>query len=211
MKLRGARKSPLLSAGFTLLEIMVVIGIIAAVMALGAPRLLNTSSAMRSAVRDIAVMSREMRNNSRLFNMTTRLALTIDEKEGHSYVVESVPGNAPLLSEEQLEELEKLTEIQRQDEVAATKFVPEARIRGGKSKSLPRGLFIESVEYASRSDVITEGIAYIHYFPSGLVEEAAIHLTNRKTLNWTIAFDPLTGKADIFEGKIGLKELREKR
>jgi general secretion pathway protein H len=73
---------------------------------------------------------------------------------------------------------------------------------------LPKGLFFESVELASSSAPITEGRAYIHFFAQGYSEDSAIHLTDRKTLNWTIAINPLTGRADIFEKKIGLKELR---
>jgi general secretion pathway protein H len=196
-------------SGFTLLEVMVVVGIIAAVLAIGAPRLFRSSDSMRSSIRKIATMTREIRNVSRLFNQTGRLVISMNDEKGHSIWVESAAGMAPLLTEDQEEEMERLTDIQKEGEAKnLKKFAPEPRVLKEPLR-LPRGLFFESVELGSRSEEFTSGTAYIHFFPRGLAEEAAIHLTDRKTLNWTIAINPLTGRADVFERKISLKELKQ--
>ena len=76
-----------------------------------------------------------------------------------------------------------------------------------KPVDLTRGLFFESIEYAERKEAITTGKAYVHFFPSGLAEQVAIHITDKKTLNWTITIHPLTGRAEVYERKVSLKEL----
>ncbi len=194
-------------AGFTLIEIMIVIAIIAGIIAVGAPKLFSTSSAMRTAVRKLAVMTREVRNNSRLYNVTSRIVINIDAEKGHQYTVESAEGNAPLLSEDQQKELDDLTAAQREGEGVKTKFSQDSRVLKG-AVSLPKGLFFDGIEFGSRQKEVTEGTAMIHFFPRGLAEEVAIHLSDKKSLNWTITINPLTGRADVYERKISLKELR---
>jgi prepilin-type N-terminal cleavage/methylation domain-containing protein len=194
--------------GFTLIEIMIVLAIVVGVLAIGANKLFSSSAQMRTAVRKIAVMTRDIRNNSRLYNVTTRLVISINNEKGHKYWVESAPGNVLLMTDDQRKELDSLTDIRKAEMEKANKFDVEKRVQP-KPVDLPKGLFFESVEYGNREKAIVEGPAYIHFFSQGLAEEAAIHLTNRKTLNWTIAINPLTGRADVYERKISLKELRQ--
>jgi general secretion pathway protein H len=193
--------------GFTLIEVMVVIAILAAVVAVGAPKLFNSSSQMRSSVRRMAIMTRDVRNIARLYNSTARMVFSMPKDKTHSYWVESASGNVTLMSEDQEQELEKLTKSQREDEQPKNEFEIDARVTK-EAIDLPRGLFFEGVEYDNRKEMIGSGVAYVHFFPQGLAEGAAIHLTNRKTLNWTIAINPLTGRAEVYERKISLKELR---
>ena len=192
--------------GFTLIEIMIVIAIMAAVIAVGAPKLLNTSAQMRSTVRKLAIATREIRNSARLTNTTARLVINMNAEKGYSYWVESAPGNATMLSADQEKEMKELTESQRSETAVKPEFQTDTHVIR-KPISLPRGMIFESVEYNSR-EAITAGPAYIHFFPQGLSEEVAIHMTDKKTLNWTISINPLTGRADVWEKKIALKELR---
>lgn len=205
-----AHKSSRMSreSGMTLIEIMIVIAIIAGVLALGAPRLFSTRTQMQSAVRKVAVLPREIRSISRLFNRTSRLVVSIDDEEGHYYWVESATGNVLLLSAEDQKELDSLTSLRREEEEQNTPdFAIEKRITK-RPVQLPRGLYFESVEYTSKEEAITSGKAYIHFFPQGLAEEAAIHLTDRGNLNWTIVINPLTGRAEAYQRKVSLEELK---
>lgn len=186
---------------------MIVLAILTGILAIGAPKLFSTSTAMRSAIRKFGTITREVRNNSRMYNMTTRLVLEMKKDGAHSYWVESANGEVTLLSEEQQKELDRLTSLQREGEAPKNQFKMETRVTRG-AVALPKGLFFESVELASTSKPITEGRAYIHFFAQGYSEDSAIHLTDRKTLNWTIVINPLTGRADIFERKIALKDVR---
>ncbi|MES2965603.1 MAG: prepilin-type N-terminal cleavage/methylation domain-containing protein [Bdellovibrionota bacterium] len=201
---------PLLrSSGFTLIEIMIVLAIIVGVLTIAAPKMFSTASAMRTAIRKLAITSREVRNNARMYNMTTRLVLDMKKEGAHSYWVESANGEVTLLSEEQQKELDRLTELQREGEAPKNEFKPETRVVRNPV-SLPKSLYFESVETSSSSEAVKEGKAYIHFFAKGFSEDAAIHITDRKTLNWTIVVNPLTGRADVFERNISLKEVRGK-
>jgi prepilin-type N-terminal cleavage/methylation domain-containing protein len=193
--------------GFTLVEIMIVIAIIAGVLAVGVPKMFSSSTRMRAAIRKIAVMTRDIRNNSRLYGVTTRLVISLDKNKGYTYSVESSPGVVLMRTELQEEELAKLTDAQAEGEKKKTDFTPETRVLK-RPISLPKGLIFEDVEKAGRSDAITEDKAYINFYPQGLSEESAIHLGNGKDLHWTIVINPLTGRADLYERHLTLKELK---
>jgi general secretion pathway protein H len=189
-----------------MIEIMVVMGILAAVMAVGAGHLYRSSDAMRAQIRKFAIMTREVRNIARLTNSTMRIAIKMDDEKGHQYWVESASGNVTLLSAEKQKELEQMTELAREDEKPKNEFSQDSRVLK-KPENLPRGLFFEDVEITGQDQPTKSGTAYIHFFPQGLTQEAAIHLTDRKTLNWTLTINPLTGRADVYERKLTLKEL----
>ena len=193
--------------GFTLVEIMIVTAIIGGVLAIGVPKMFSSSTAMRGAVRKLAVITRDVRNNSRLYQVTTRLAITVDNAKGNTYTVESSPGVVLMQSKLQEEELEKLTDKQAKDEKPKTQFSAEARV-AKRPTSLPKGLHFEDVEKTSRDEALTAGTVYINFYPNGLSEEAAIHMGDGKDLHWTIVINPLTGRADLYEKRITLKELK---
>ncbi len=197
-------------AGFTLIEVMVVITIIAAVIAVAAPKMFDTKAKIKGAVRRIAVLPREIHNAARLYNSTMRLVLSMpeDPSKEHSYWVESAPGNVVLLSEDQEKEQERLTELQRdKSEQKNNGFSTDPRVMKNPI-SLPKGLYFVDIEYANRLSAISSGTAYVHFFPQGLVEEALIHISDKKTLNWSIRINPITGKVDLFDHKVSIKELR---
>jgi prepilin-type N-terminal cleavage/methylation domain-containing protein len=194
-------------SGFTLIEIMIVIAIMAGLIVAGST-VFSSASQKRSAIRKLAVMTRDLRSSARLNNSTTRIAISMDDEKGHSYWVESAPGNVTLLSAEQQKELDDMTSLRREEEKPKTEFEADTRVLK-KAQDLPNGLYFDSVEMSTREPQ-TSGVVYVHFFPQGLAEDAVIHLSDRKTLNWTIAINPLTGRADVYERKIPFKELRSK-
>ncbi len=194
-------------AGFTLIEIMVVLAIIGTVLVTVAPRLVDKKSDMKQAVRQLAGLTREIHNAARLYNATFRLVIRMQEGKVHSYEVESAPGNVTLLSEEQEEDLEDASSEAKEKEVKRRGFSADARVLKA-AKELPKGFYFGIVEYGNRKEAIGSGVAYIHFFPQGLTDEAVIQLTDKKKLNWTIALHPITGHANIYEKKISIQELR---
>ena len=189
--------------GFTLVEIMIVIAIIAGVLAIGVPKMFSTTTAMRGAIRKLAVMTRDVRNNSRLYQVTTRLVISLDKDKGFTYTVESSPGVVLMKTEMQEKELEKVTSEQEKDAKPKTAFSQEARVLK-KPVTLPKGLKFEDVEKSSRQEAETSGKAYINFYPQGLSEEAAIHLGDGKDLHWTIVINPLTGRESFEKGEVTL-------
>lgn len=196
------------ASGFTLIEIMVVLVIIGTVIATIAPKLVDRKMRMRESVRKLATLTREIHNASRLYNATYRLVIKMDDKKGHSYTVESAPGNVTLLTEDQAEAEAKANSGKNKEDLPKSDFSEDARVLK-RPEELPKGFYIGSVEYGNRKEEISEGVAYIHFFPQGLTEEAVIHLTDKKSLNWTIALHPITGRADLYEKDVSIKELRD--
>lgn len=203
-----ARNSPQSQHGFTLIEIMIVIAILAGMIVAGAS-MFNSSSQKRSVVRKFAILSREIRSLARLTNSTFRIVISMDNEKGHSYWIESAPGVVTMMSAEREKELARLTSSQREDEKPKSEFSEDSRILK-KHEFLPRSLFFDGVETAKQPEGIKEGKAYVNFFPQGLADEAVILMSDRKTLKWTIAINPLTGRADVFERAVSLKELRGK-
>ncbi len=195
------------------MEIMIVVAIIAGIVAIGIPRLANQKGRMRSEIQRIAVLSREVFNAARLQNRTFRIVFEMGASTSRFYV-ESAPGQVALLSEDQQKELDEKTSMDK-EEIAKrnpNKFELETKYVK-KPEEMPGGLRIESIEYAGRKEGIThpddEKVikATVHYFPQGLAEQAVIRFTDGKTLGWTIVINPLTGKANVFDKKLTLKDI----
>lgn len=193
-------------AGFTLLEILIVLAIIVGVMVRVAPRLASSSLQIRAAVRHIASMSRFLEANARLRNTTYRLVIQMDAKKGYKYWVESAAGAVTVMTAKQIKDLDKLSEEERKIAEQTASFTIDKSIMR-QEESLPNKLKFLEVEYAGDEKPIESGTAYVHYFPQGLAQEAAIHIGDGKNLHWTLAVRPLTGQMDVIPAEIHLKDL----
>ncbi len=191
-------------SGFTLIEIMIVLVIIGAVLALAVPKLSNSKNKIKEEVKHIAVVVKEVHNAARLENKTYRIVLSMDEKKPHSYWIESAAGNVTLLNEDQKKKLKdadaKRSLIEKNNGFELSTSILKDAVK------LPKQLFIDKVEFADKRE-ITAGTAAVHFFAQGLVQEVAIHLSDRKTLVWTIYISPLTAHTVVYEKNISLKEI----
>ncbi len=188
--------------GFTLLEVMLVLGIVSGLILLGLPRLQGQKNKIKQVVRQVATLSREIRNHARLKRMTYRVAFRIDEKKS-AYWIESASGNVLIPSEATLEKMQKLDEKER----PANPFQKTDKPIKGE-KELPSGIKFKSVETPSHKEPMTSGIAYVYYSPEGLVEKAVIQIANENNATWSLIFNPLTGQADIVDKPVELKDLK---
>lgn len=194
--------------GMTLMEIMVVITIIAMMMGAAATRLASPNRHLKSTVRQIGILSKELHTKSRLLGKTFRIVFQMTEGKTHTYWVESSGDKVRLQSAEKREEIARLT-TQAQERLQQNKpgFSLDASVTK-EPLELPSPLIFEEIEYVGQEESLSEGRAYVYFFPEGLVQEVAIHISNQDKLNWTIATHPVTGRADIFTRKISLKDLR---
>lgn len=191
------------AAGFTLFEILIVVTIIAGLMGMMLTTGPRKESQVKKSARHLLVLSKDVRNAARVKNRTYRLVFHMPIGEKHSYWVESADGIALPRNEKELEELERLEEELRPKEnfQKDERFTKSAYELGDK-------LFIGGIETKSNENMITEGDAYIYYSPQGLVQSSAIHLTDKGDLNWTLFVNPLTGKVDIVNKKMSLKDVK---
>lgn len=191
--------------GFTLIEVMIVIAIIAGLIAVGAPRLLKKDANMKTVARQLTVLVKEIRNQAKLFNSTYRLVIRIEQ--GHeSYWVEKSNGPALIDTEKLKEEYEGKNKSDTKDKDAPPPLFQIDKRLSKKEKTLPSNLHFAQVETINMSQPVTSGLAYIHFFPEGLLEASAIQITDNKN-TWTLVFNPLTGQADIVEKATNLKDI----
>ena len=183
--------------GFTLIELMIALGILAAVLSLALPRMSRREDNIRTVTHQISKLSRQIRTNARLFNSTYRLVINLNDNEP-AYWVERAAGLHLLDNKEK--------DPQSSEEKKPSEFQMDKSLIK-KPKLLPKPFVFGSVETLNANQPQTQGEAYVHFFPEGLVETAAIQITNRQNVTWTLVFDPLTGQADIIESAKGLKEI----
>jgi general secretion pathway protein H len=193
--------------GFTLIEVMVTIAIMAGLIAVGAPRLLKKEGSIKDVARNVTVLVKEIRNRARLFNATYRLVIRMDEGN-HAYWVEK--GNGPVLIDP--EKLKKELEDQKNKKEKPEEGAPPPLFQADKSiikteKKLPPNLKFTQVETINMTEPITSGLAYIHFFPEGMLESSAIQISDGRNHTWTLVFNPLTGQADIIEKAVSLKNV----
>ena len=187
--------------GFTLLEVLIVLGILASIVAFGIPKL-RTGENIKTVVRKMTSLSREIRNKARMKRMTYRWVFRLEE--GHdAYWVESASGNVLIPSDATLENIQSMDEKERPANPfqKATNFFKE-------ENGLPSGVSLVSVETASSKQPITKGLAYIYFSPEGLVEHSVVQVGTKTPATWSLIFNPLTGHADIVEKPISLKDVK---
>ena len=194
-------RPPPKAAGFTLIEVMVVLGILAALLAIGLPRMNINNTNIKNVVRQMSVVTREIRNQARLKNRTYRLALNMDPK-GSSYWIESADGPVYAPSEETLKRLAEGPP----EQAPPSKFQKDQKILK-KDRELPQPLHFGLLDLGRTAEPQKTGTAYIYFSPEGLVEKAAIQITNGQALTWTLIINPLTGHADIVEKATLLKDV----
>ncbi|MCK6598030.1 MAG: prepilin-type N-terminal cleavage/methylation domain-containing protein [Bdellovibrionaceae bacterium] len=186
------------SSGFTLIEILIVLGILAAVMALGLGRIRKNENNIKKSLREISVLSREIRNHARLTQSTMRLMIDISEKESKFWVEK---GDSSTLRDpkEIFKKDPEPTDDKKKPAFSLYKKLTK------KVKPLEKGISFKSLE-VENMEALTDGLSAIYYSPEGYVEASILQLTDGKN-TWSLIFNPLTGFVDITEEAKTLKDI----
>lgn len=199
--LKGPAVSRTRQRGFTLIEILIVLGILATVMMLGLGRVRRNENNIKSTFRELTVLSKEIRNQSRLTHSFFRLMIQIKSDESHYWVEK---GNSVELKDPK-EELKTADELEAAgDNKKKTSFSIYKKLTK-KEKKLPSGIKFKSLEILN-TEPMTEGLGAIYYSPEGLVEASIIHITDDKN-TWSLFINPLTGIVEIADEEISLKDV----
>jgi general secretion pathway protein H len=190
--------------GFTLIEVMVTIAIMAALIAVGAPKMFNKEGNIKTVARNVTVMVKEVRNHARLFNATYRLVIRMEDGN-NAYWVER--GNGPVLVDPVKLKHDLENPKEKSEEGAPPPAFQIDKTMTKTEKKLPPNLKFAQVETINMPEPITSGLAYIHFFPEGMMEASTIQISDNKNGTWTLVFNPLTGQADIIEKAATLKNL----
>lgn len=194
--------NPRSNRGFTLIEILLVIGIAIVLISFGAKKFARPQTNIKKVARDFAVLSRDVRTSARLKNSTYRLVFDISPTKSE-YWVESAPGAVMLKSEETLKN-QNLTDKDKEK----SPFQPVNRPLKGK-RELPNGISIKQLESITYSQPTTKGLAYVYYSPEGLVQRSALQISAGPDVIWTLLFHPITGHIVVVEKALSLKDLAQ--
>lgn len=184
---------------------IIVIALIAAITAIAVPRLLDKKPQTRKLFREFAVAGKDLRNRAKLGNTTYRLAFKLDQGAQSWWVEKST--NVTLIDKKKFdEEREKAKSTFKDDKEPPSPFQPDTSIFK-KQQTLPGGYRFVHIESGTQDVILKEGMAYIHFFPQGLIEPSAIQIEDPKKNIWTLVFNPITGQSDIIPEAKELKDL----
>lgn len=185
---------------------MIVMAILAGIVGLALPKLKKNENNIKSVIRELSVLSIEVRNLARMKNSTYRIVFNMTGNE-HSYYVEAANRKVLIKSKDRIEREKSLS---KEDQPADLFQKVDKPLK--EERKLPSGLIIKSVETRSGSAPVKEGLAYIHYTPEGLAEEAVIQISKPGTsssqeFTWSLIINPLTGHAKPVDKAVELKDL----
>ena len=197
--------------GFTLVEIMIALVLLGGLTVIALPRIGSHTNELKATVRKLSVLGKQLQVHSRLEHKTFRLVFHLPEKKAHSFWVESASGYVSESADNEDEDNNDNTQDGEEKTQSLNTFQPDTRILK-EPISLPKPLVFRDIEI--ENDISKKGKAYVHFFPQGVIEEAAIHISNEEKGNksgWTITYNSLTGKGYIINKYVPLRNLRDRR
>ncbi len=158
------------SAGFTLIELMVVVFLLGAFFSVAMPRVFKTGDMnLRSASRGLVTTIRHIYSKAVFEKRIYKLSFNIDTGE---YWAEALEGNRFLLREDS----------------------------GSGPRKLPNGVFFNDIQTERTQGKIGSGRdAFILFLPTGIVDSAVIHLRAGKDNFFTLSTNPYTGATKVFD------------
>lgn len=195
--------------GFTLIELLVVLAVIAVVASAAVPAVESITGAnARKSAGELAGAMRYLFDVAELRHASCRLAVDLD---GRAWWAECAPGRVGLsrdaardASEKDLAERfpdEKDDEMRRL--LAKTRFGAfEDRLV--KKRELPGRAAFGKVLLEGRREPLTEGLAYVNFFPGGRAQKAVVPVVDGDNL-YSIVLEPMTGVARVVPGPVDVE------
>jgi general secretion pathway protein H len=203
------------SRGFTLVELMIVIGVIALVTAAVLPGLATLTGAnARQAAGELSGALRYLFDTAALRHVSCRMVLDLDER---AYWAECAEGKGGVdrsgdeaLSEEELKRrFPDEEDAERRRALARSRFGAYAD-RLLPKRTLPGKTGFGEVVVEGRKDPVEKGRAYVHFFPGGRAQRAYVPVVDGKNL-YTIVVEPFSGRAKVTTGRVDARIEEEPR
>ncbi len=170
------------SAGFTLIELMVVVFLLGALFSVAMPRVLNTQSAnLRSASKGLVTTIRHLYGKAVFEKRIYKLSFDL---ESGRYWAEAFQGN---------------------------RFLQSSDSSLGR-KNLPEGVFLSDIQTERTQGKIGPDSgreAFILFLPTGVVDSSVIHLRTEKDDFVTLFTNPYTGATKILDGYVEFADILE--
>jgi general secretion pathway protein H len=198
---------PRAAQGFTLIELMIVVAIVAMMAALVGPAVESfTGANARKAAGELAGTMRALFDTAALRHATCRLVLDLDAR---AYWAECAPGPAGAPPE-------------RDDEKALSERFPDETDAGVKKllaastygalkdrvlgkRELPGKVAFGPVHLGGRRDAVERGTVYVYFFPGGRAQRAYVPLADGSNL-YTVVGETFTGRARVAIGKVEVRD-----
>jgi general secretion pathway protein H len=196
--------------GFTLLELLAVVGVIALLAGLAAPALGTVTGAnARQAAGELAGAMRALFDTAALRHGTCRLALDLDERAWWAECAEGGLGTIARDADarEDEEDLARRFPDEADDEtrrlLAGTTF-GAFKDPLGERRELPGRAAFGKVHVEGRRGA-ERGTAYVYFFPAGQAQRAFVPVVDGDHL-FTVVVEPFTGRARVVPGAVEVPE-----
>ncbi len=161
-------------AAFTLVEILIVLGIISMVMSIGLPAIQRvTYQKVNSTTRKLVGVMRSIRNDAILLNTVHRIAFDMDRR---LWWVEKQKSFQLLSDQDSAQPVKKQKGSKEVVEIGPTGNFQYAEKYNTKPQKWPDGVSIGGV-LTETEGFRGEGLAYIHFFPNGFNDKAIVYIT----------------------------------
>ncbi len=205
------------SAGFTLLELLIALVLIVGILAMGTTYVKRKDSSIRKTFRQFIALNRQLDSLARLRRETYRLVINMNEDTNYNMANEDKEDKQNTWWVEK-----KLTKnLMPDDEEDSTNKMGNAKhlnitsdgfIRDKdffeKPQPLPEKLTFESLESLRKKSPITQGKAYVYYFPEGQFDIALLKIKGKRVY-WSLFIDRLKGELTVFNEKKNLKDFEQ--
>lgn len=182
--------------GFTLIEIMVAIAIVAMITALAIPGLnyafrTNTESFSRQ----MAAVFRETRDRALLKHQIVRLKFDLKKQE---YWVEEAPSSFLLPSEAEAQKAAEDSHKSSNDKDKDKDNEQDQSFRlvkeiTPKHRSIPYGIKLVKILSPRYKEPISDGEAEVYYMTSGISDAAILHIEDMDKNQISLLINPVTG------------------
>jgi prepilin-type N-terminal cleavage/methylation domain-containing protein len=198
-------------AGFSLIELLIVIGILGLVGLIAIPGISNTFRfSVQSTGRELATLIKDTSNSAQVSGKVHRMVYDLKNQQ---YWVESSAESTLLKSDESIK-----AERERPKGLFS-KADPDEKKNGGfrqeplltkKKRSLAIGVRFKDVYTEQSENPVTEGLAYTHIFPQGMSEKTLVHLEDTSKNEITLTVSNLLGRCAVEGRYIEAKEYFKK-
>lgn len=217
MKQSDHETSLKISLGFSLLELMVVVVLVAGLVAIAIPSLRSLTGAnIKNEITKLAGLTSEVYARAAISGITHRINFDLDKQ---SYWVEEKVGDigniSPELGYEDImkERQKQLSEKNKDD---AQRFIPEWKALSddlGEKFILDQNLVFHGAWTEQMSEVARTGIVSIYFFTGGYTQSAFVSISKEgeeEESSLYLSLSPLTGAVEIDVGEPEINSLLDK-
>lgn len=176
------------NSGFTLIEVLVTLGIVAVLLVAGAMALRSAFDAnLKTAALHLSSTLRHLSNKSVTDKLYLRVVYNFGE---HSYQVEQ--SSNPFVIETNTPQDE---EPSKKDEKEEFTVIDQGSF---KPVVFPSGVFFKDVSVSFYPDKIEKGVAYTYFFPDGFATPTVINLRDEDDqVHYSIDLSPFSGQVKV--------------